>query len=91
MNLHGIVSGAIGAVNPHVPVTLRQQSGGYTTTPDGTRTPAYNDSPQTVQVQAFSAREIAHLDGLNITGVLRKVYLDGNWLGVYRPGNQGGD
>ncbi|VBB10630.1 hypothetical protein [Burkholderia stabilis] len=91
MNLHGIVSGVIGTVNPHVPATLQQQTGGYTTAPDGGRAPIYNASPQIAQVQALSAREIQHLDGLNITGVLRKAYLNGDWRGVYRPGNQGGD
>lgn len=90
MNLHGIVSGVIGAVNPHVPATL-QRSNGYATAPDGGRTPAYVTSPQTVQVQALSAKEIQHLDGLNISGVLRKVYLNGDWRSLYRPGNQGGD
>ncbi|MDS0801716.1 hypothetical protein [Burkholderia cenocepacia] len=90
MNLHGIVSGVIGTVNPFVPVTL-QQSAGYTTAPDGARTPTYSASPQTVQVQALSAKEIQHLDGLNIQGVLRKAYLNGDWRGVYRATNQGGD
>jgi len=90
MNLHGIVSGVIGTVNPFVPVTL-QQSTGYTTAPDGGRTPTYSASPLTVQVQALTAKEIQHLDGLNIQGVLRKAYLNGDWRGVYRATNQGGD
>ncbi|WP_233343478.1 hypothetical protein [Burkholderia cepacia] len=90
MNLHGIVSGVIGTVNPFVPVTL-QQSTGYTTALDGERTPTYATSPQSVQVQALTAKEIQHLDGLNIQGVLRKAYLNGDWRGVYRATNQGGD
>jgi len=90
MNLHGLVSGVVGTVNPFVPVTL-QQSTGYATAPDGSRTPSYTASTQSAQVQALSAREIAHLDGLNIQGVLRKAYLSGNWQGVYRPGQKGGD
>lgn len=91
MNLFGLTSGPVASVNPQVPVTLQQQIGGYTTAPDGKRTPNYAASPQSVQVQGLSAREIEHLDGLNITGVLRKAYLAGNWLGVYRANNQGGD
>ena len=90
MNLHGVVKGVIGAVNPHVPATL-QRSSGYVTAPDGGRTPNYITSTESVQVQALSAKEIQHLDGLNIGGVLRKVYLDGDWRSIYRPGNQGGD
>lgn len=91
MNLHGIVSGVIGTVNPFVPVTLQQSAGTYDTALDGSRTPHYNASPQSVQVQALSAKEIQHLDGLNIQGVLRKAYLNGDWRGVYRATNQGGD
>ncbi|HIE4429983.1 TPA: hypothetical protein ACXM9H_000954 [Burkholderia multivorans] len=91
MNLYSIVSGVIGTVNPFVPVTLQQSSGTYDTAPDGSRTPHYNASLQSVQVQALSAKEIQHLDGLNIQGVLRKAYLNGDWRGVYRATNQGGD
>lgn len=90
MNLHGLVSGVVGTVNPFVPATL-MRSTGYTTAADGKRTPTYSNSSQSVQVQALSAREIQHLDGLNITGVLRKVFLNGDWRSVYRPGNGGGD
>lgn len=90
MNLHGLVSGIVGTVNPFVPVTLNQSSG-YTTADDGTRTPTFTTSAQSAQVQALSAPEIQHLDGLNIQGVLRKAYLNGDWRGVYRPSNQGGD
>ena len=70
-------SGIVGIVNPFVPVTLNQ-SNGYNTAGDGTRTPAFTTSPQSVQVQALSAPEIQHLDGLNIQGVLRKAYLNGD-------------
>lgn len=90
MNLHGLVSGVVGSVNPFVPVMLNQSTG-YSTAPDGTRTPSYSSSSQSVQVQGLSAPEIEHLDGLNIQGVLRKAYLNGDWRGVYRTTNQGGD
>lgn len=90
MNLHGLVSGAIGIVNPFVTATL-QRSTGYTTAGDGGRTPTYSTSTESVQVQALSGWDLQHLDGLNLNGVLRKVFLNGDWRGVYRPGNQGGD
>lgn len=90
MNLHGLVRGVITTVNPDVTATLLQSTG-YGTAPDGSRTPTYSSTTRLVQVQALSAREIQHLDGLNITGVLRKVFLNGDWHSVYRPGNTGGD
>jgi hypothetical protein len=90
MNLHGIVSGAIGAVNPFITATL-QMSDGYTTAADGTPTPAYTTSTAQIQVQALSASDIRHLDQMNITGVMRKVWLYGDWQSVVRPLGKGGD
>lgn len=91
MNLHGIVYGAIGTVNPHVRATL-QASQNYTTLPDGTQVPNY-DAPQDVmvQVQALAFADLKQLDGLNITGDARVIYLAGDWRGVVRPGQSGGD
>lgn len=91
MNLRGIANSVITSVNPNSAAQLLR-SAGYTTSQSGKRTPAYADPQDAmVQVQALSAGQIQHLDSLNITGVLRSARLDGNWLGVYRPGNQGGD
>ena len=91
MNLHGIVSAAIGAVNPFIPATL-QVSTGSTTAADGSRTPTYAD-PVTVsiQVQALSYGELQQLEGLNIQGDARAVYLAGSADGVSRPDGKGGD
>ncbi|CAM2143802.1 conserved protein of unknown function [Pararobbsia alpina] len=86
MDMHSLVSGVVGTVNPFIDAQL-SKSTGYTTAPNMKRTPAYADPvAQQIQVQALSAKELQHLDGLNITGVLRKVYLSGDWQSVYRPG-----
>lgn len=92
MNLHGIVAGAIGAVNPTVRGAI-QTSAGYTTNDDGTRVPAYNPIQTNVpmQVQALQFRDITQLDGLNIEGVQRKIYISGRVDGLIRPENKGGD
>lgn len=91
MNLRGFANGVISAINPNSAAQL-SASAGYTTSPSGKRTPAWAEPvPVNVQVQALSAPQIAHLDSLNIQGVLRNARLDGNWLGVYRPGDKGGD
>ncbi len=39
MNLHGIVRGMIGAVNPDITATLLQATGANVTAPNGKRTP----------------------------------------------------
>ncbi len=91
MNMHQIVAGAIGAINPFVNCTL-QQSTGYTTAPDGVRTPTYaTPVVAPVQVQALTFEEMKKLDGLNIQGVRRKIYLNGNWESLVRVNQQGGD
>lgn len=91
MNLHGIVSGHVGAVNPFVPVSV-QVSTGNTTGADGTRTPTYA-APVTVlaQVQPLQFRDIVQMDGLNLQGTRRAIYLNGRVDGLVRVSNQGGD
>jgi hypothetical protein len=91
MNLHQIVSGAVSAVNPFITVTI-QASAGYTTNADGSRSPAYA-APVSIQAQrqALQYNDLVQLDGLNITGTRCKLYLNGNWNGVVRPDQKGGD
>jgi len=90
MNLHSMVSGVIGAVNPHVPVTIKHSTG-YTTSPDGSQVPAYDAVTTTGQIQALSGKDIERLNSLNVQGVLQKAYLDGNAEGLVRATGQGGD
>jgi hypothetical protein len=90
MNLHSIVSGAIGAVNPFIPVTIKSSTG-YTTSPDGTQVPAYSTTTTTGQQQALSGGDIMRLNNLNIQGVTTKMYLTGQYEGVFRVLGRGGD
>jgi hypothetical protein len=90
LNLHRIVSGAIGAVNPFVPATV-QVSAGYTTNPDGSRTPNYTTLAIGAQVQALTYNDLVHLDGLNIQGVRRAIYTNGSIMGLVRIDAKGGD
>lgn len=91
MNLFGIASGVIGSVNPSVPVTL-QASTGYTSAADGSRVPTYDAPVQAMaQVQALSQADLRQMDALNVQGVMRSVYLPGDWSGIVRPEGKGGD
>lgn len=89
MNLHGLASG-ITAVNRNTQAVLRHSTGS-TTAPGGRRTPTFEEVLGQVQVQGLSAKELAHLNGLNITGVLRKVYVRGAINSVLRASGKGGD
>lgn len=91
MNLHAIVAGAISGVNPLVPVQV-QVSIGKSTAPDGTPTPQWLP-PVTVpgQVQALTYADLRQLEGLNLAGMQRAIYLYGEVNGIVRATNKGGD
>lgn len=92
MNLHAIAGPIVGIVNPAVSVTVRVSTGEYTTAADGTRTPTYDDVPNVpAQIQALSFGDIQKLDGLNIQGTRRKIYLNGKFDGLNRQEGKGGD
>lgn len=90
MNLHGIASAAIAAVNPMTAMTIKTSTG-YTTGTDGTQTPTYSTATASGQVQALSGSDIKRIEGLNIQGVVQKVYLTGNYEGQFRKLGKGGD
>lgn len=90
MNLHGIVRGAISAVNPDITMTMLR-SNGYTTDSAGARTPVFVTLTGKGQVQAASGGTIQRMSNLGIQGVLRAVYLYGNWCGIVRADQKGGD
>jgi hypothetical protein len=91
MNLHSIVSGAVGAVNPQITISL-QSSTGSTTNADGSRTPAYAEPVSlTAQVQPLTNRDLRQIEGLNLQGTLMAIYINGNLDGVVRVLMKGGD
>ena len=90
MNLHAIVSGAIGTVNPQQTVTIRRSTG-YVTNPDFSRTPTYSTFTAPAQIQALTAGDLRQLDGINLGGAARAVYLYGSSNGPIRVTGEGGD
>ena len=91
MNLHQIVSGAVGFVNPFIPA-IYTASAGYTTNTAGKQIPGYA-APVTVSVQrqALTAENIRQLDNMNIQGVTTSLFLNGHANGVVRVTAKGGD
>lgn len=91
MNLHGIVSGAIGSINPHISAQILKSTG-YGTNPDGTRGPTYAAPIDVmIQRQELTQADLKQVENLNLQGVLAAIYVDGSWYGVNRPDGQGGD
>lgn len=91
MNLHNVAVGVIAAVNPQIVGSFKASSGN-TTSPDGKRVATYL-SPISVylQVQPLGTGDIMKLDGLNLQGVVRKIYMNGRVDGLVRPEVKGGD
>jgi hypothetical protein len=91
MNLHHIASHAISAVNEFVTAAI-QVSTGYTTAGDGSRTPTYAPAVLVpVQIQALQYNDILQLNGLNIQGTRRAMYINGDYEGLVRSFQKGGD
>lgn len=91
LNLHSIVRGAIGAVNPEI-VGQWVESTGYFQDVDFSQVPQYA-APATVglQVQALGARDLQHPNFINVQGVKRSVHMFGNTQGQVRIDAKGGD
>lgn len=91
MDLHSIAFPIISAVNPMTRAKL-YRSTGYSTNAEGRQVPAYAAPVYgLVQVQGMSNSALQHANNLNITGVLRKIYLGGDWESVVRTQLKGGD
>jgi hypothetical protein len=91
MNLHAIAGNIVSAVHPNMPAQY-QRSVGYTTAADGSRAPSYQAAQAvTAQKQPLSSNDLKQLDGLNLNGEKAAFYISGNWDGVSRPDQKGGD
>lgn len=90
MNLRGIANGLTSTINPNV-AGVFQVNTGFTTQPGGKRVPSYNSVDVTVQLQELSSTDLKQVDAINIQGILRSAYLNGNFNGVNRPDQKGGD
>lgn len=90
MDLHGLVRGAIGVVNPFETVAV-SFSTGYAINGDGTQVPSYDAEPLDAQVQALGYRDLLQIASMNIQGTRRKLYVEGEVDGIVRLLNKGGD
>lgn len=91
MNLRGIANSVARVINPNTAVTVKVSTG-YSIDPvTRKQVPSYTQYTGYAQVQALDGSDLKHLDGLNIQGTLRAIYLYGNLAGVIRPDTKGGD
>lgn len=91
MNLHQLVRGVVGAVNPDIPVSV-MPSAGATEDDTGRTIPSYGATIQTTgQKQPVTGRDIERFQQQNIQGVTCKMHLNGNFEGLFRVLGKGGD
>jgi hypothetical protein len=92
MNLQAIAVGPISVVNPQLPLAI-QISTGNTINPDGTVTPTYLPPIRGVsgQVQNLTYKDLVQLEGLNLQGLRRAIYINGLTQANVRVTQQGGD
>lgn len=90
MNLFGIANAAIQVVDKNIPATWRK-SAGWADNPNHTRTPQYEDTEIQVSVQPLSSDDLQHVNGLNIQGEKRVIWMYGDVQAVERSEERGGD
>lgn len=91
MDLRGLANGVTSNVNPNTLVVVRRSTG-YTIGAGTRQVPTYAAAVEgPANIQALDANDIKQLDGLNIQGTIRAIYLRGALAGVIRPAGTGGD
>ena len=91
MNLQQIASDAVSAINPAVTVSFKSSTG-YTTNSDGSRVATYAAAASVSgQIQPLTANELQQINGLNVQGTKRAIYLNGDAEGLVRSSAKGGD
>ncbi len=90
MNLHALVSGAIGAINPFETVALALSTG-YAIGATGARTPSYSSTTGSAQLQPLTADDLQQIDSLNIQGTKMRGYFYGAVDQIVRMLSKGGD
>ena len=90
MNLRAIANKYTQVTNQNISINWIQ-SNGYTTDDAGRRTPETLTLTVKAQIQAISTSDLKHIDGLNISNVMRTVYMYGNVAGIVSADQLGGD
>lgn len=91
MDLRGIANQVSNVVNPNI-IVIWQASNGFTNSSSGKLTPLFLTGVSgPAQVQALDNSDLKKIEGLNIQGALRALYMKGNLAAVLRPDNKGGD
>ena len=81
---------AVNVINPDTLVTIRSSTG-YTIGAGMRQEPSYVEATGKANLQAISNDKLQHIDGLNLQGTYKVLYLHGQLYAVVRPEIKGGD
>lgn len=91
MDLRPIANAVTSTINANTLVTLRRSTG-YTIGAGLKQVPTYAaDQLGYGQIQALDNEDLKQIDGLNIQGTIRALYVRGELAGVIEPDSTGGD
>lgn len=91
MNLNALAGAAIASIEPPLQVLIRRSIGSGEDA-SGRVVPQYADPIETQgDKQSLSGSDVYKLQGLNVQGVVCKMYLNGNYEGLFRATGGGGD
>src|ERR1700679_1553742 len=90
MNFHRIVNAGVRMINRNVLVTIRRSAGSQQN-PDLSRTPQFYEIRRLAQIQPMSQEDIQMTQGLNISGLHRHIWINGQVDGLERGAQKGGD
>jgi hypothetical protein len=91
MELRAIANSVSRTVNANEIVTILRSTG-YTIGTGRKQIPSYaTPLVAPAQIQALDSKDLKQLDGLNIQGTIKAIYLRGIFAGVIRPDGVGGD
>ncbi len=89
INLRAVANSVTRAVNPNLSATLFISTG--STVVNFVPTPAYTQVAITAQVQPLTTGDIRLLEGLQIQGAEKAIYINGSALAIDRVKQVGGD
>ena len=91
MDLRTIANQVSNCVNGNLIVTVLRSTG-FTTGVGYKQVPAYAAGVTgPAQIQALDSSDLRQIEGLNLQGAIRAIYLRGALAGVVRANSQGGD
>ncbi|MDH0356963.1 hypothetical protein [Morganella sp. GD04133] len=91
MNLRGIANGMTSRINPNITAIGRRYKGETIGTGRKPVPEYYPDEEVTVQLQPLSDGDLKHVDGMNLQGLVKTLFINGAYYGANRTLKKGGD